>query len=650
MAPKQRPSPPFSLTHCLSRLRQLPPLPTLAALLIVGIWLYSMPTQITAVNDPLPDPTGAFSGILQLMDDSGEFVVAWRTWGITHPPGYPLLSLLANIGTRLLDPFTLYPAVAANLLSFFCAVAALYLLTRPLQALDPSGTAVAAAILLPSFGTLVWLYAVVAEAYAFGLLLAFAMLWLALQLGQRPSAYLLNALGLLFGLAIGHHRTLLFLGPALLLAAWPARHLGWWPWLRAALIGLLSLLIYLYLPIVTLAGSPWVYGRSPATWQGFTDAFLSREYSARLLPPLNIPEILAALHGRLRYLAQEMNPFALSLSLLAILPGLYQPSSRRLTAVLTLAFCGYWLAPVSQSLLIRSYMMILVASLTLAAIWGVGLIALGKWQRGFPLLGCLLSLGSAAYNIHQQHDYIWFHTKDSSASQLIADIAAIPEPSPVVGGVWGPRFFPLAYGKWVSRELAGMQLFDLRADLAGLLQPPPDLLFMEQDLLYAIPPASWQAAYGRAVALSSQGQRLVAIRRHPLIEPQASHPLAANDEIQLISATAVADADQVWLQLGWQARQPISQDYSVFVHVTDQEAIAGPDDLIAQGDRTHPVAGFYPTTSWQTGELVQDNYVIPLPDGRVARNLFLGLYTVADDGRFINHLTYQLQLQPTQAD
>jgi hypothetical protein len=148
-------------------------LPAIALLLIVAVWLHSLPTQITAVNDPLPDPTGEFTGLLQLIDDSGEFIVAWHTWGVVHAPGYPLLSLLANLWTRLIDPLRLYPATVANLLSFFMALGALVLMARPLAQLNRSGTAVAAAFLLPAFGILVWMYAVVAEAYAFGLLLVF---------------------------------------------------------------------------------------------------------------------------------------------------------------------------------------------------------------------------------------------------------------------------------------------------------------------------------------------------------------------------------------------------------------------------------------------------------------------------------------------
>ncbi|GAB4265009.1 MAG: hypothetical protein Kow0080_04740 [Candidatus Promineifilaceae bacterium] len=620
-------------------------LPTAAILIVTAVWLWSMPTTIAIANAPLPDPTGAFNGILQLMDDSGEFVIAWHTWGVTHAPGYPLLGLVANLGTRLLDPLRLYPAAAAHLLSFFFAMGAFWLLTRPFSRLEPSGAAVAAVWLLPAFGILVWLYAVVAEAYAFGLLLAAAVLYTALQLGESPSTHRLYLLGLLFGLAVGHHRTLLFLGPALLLAAWPARRLGWRHWLAAATLAAMSLLVYLYLPVVAWAGSPWVYGRSPTTWAGFTDALLAREYSARLMPPTTLPEIAGALYGRLQYLAQEMSTAGLAVGIAGFIPAFIHPATRRLAAVLLLAFCGYWLAPVSQGLLIRSYMMILAASLILAAAWGAGLTALGKLRPWLPMVGLLITAAIAANNFRTHQPYIWFHTKDQSGTQMIADAAQLPGDHPVVGEVWGPRFFPLAFGKLVTGELAHIRLYDLRGDLGGLPSPPPDVINVNEETLYAIPLPQWEQRYGTAVSLSSQGKQMVAVRKQPEIAPIMTTPLAATAELQLLSASAELTADNnLFIKLQWQATSSPTQDYSVFIHVSDKAQIASADDIFAQGDRAHPVAGFYPTTHWQTGELVQDNYLIPLPAGKTPQLAAIGLYTVSPDGQFTNYLRYEMPI------
>ncbi len=619
-------------------------LPLAALLVIAAVWLYSLPTQVTAVNDPLPDPTGEFTGLLQLIDDSGEFIVAWHTWGVVHAPGYPLLSLLANLWVRLIDPLRLYPATAANLLSFFSALAALLLMVWPFTRLDRWGTAVAAALLLPAFGILVWMYAVVAEAYAFGLLLAFGLIVLALALGEQPTKRRLLLLGFLFGLAVGHHRTLIFLGPALLAAAWPALKLGWRVWLGSALLSAASLLIYLYLPLVAWAGSPWIYGRSPTNWEGFADAFFAREYSYRLLPPTTLPEIGAALYGRFQYLAQELSSLGLAAGLFGFVPGLLHPQTRRLAAVLLIAFGGYLLAPISQGLLIRSYMMILVASVILAAAWGAGLVALGQWQRSLPLLGLLLTAFIAFQNVSANQAYILFHTKDETGQQLIQDAAVLSGERPLVGEIWSPRFFPLAYGQLVTGELAHVDLVDLRGDLSGLPDAPPPLIYVSREVLYAVPPDQWAERYGTAVSLSSHGQRMVAIRPSAVTNPLAPQPLAVSEEIQLVAATVDRGNDgALFVELQWQASQPPTRNYSVFVHVTDRAQILGPDDLVAQQDNIHPVGGFYPTTNWQAGELVQDNYHIPLPPERTVQKITVGLYTVAEDGRFTNHLTYELR-------
>ncbi|MBK8986685.1 MAG: hypothetical protein IPM39_11485 [Chloroflexi bacterium] len=136
---------------------------------------------------------------------------------------------------------------------------------------------------------------------------------------------------------------------------------------------------------------------------------------------------------------------------------------------------------------------------------------------------------------------------------------------------------------------------------------------------------------------------MIAVRPTPLLAAIADRPLAATDTVQLLAAQAeLADETNLAVTLLWQATGQPEHDYSVFVHVSDQAQILGPDDLIAQGDRRHPAAGFYPTSGWQPGELVQDNYLIPLPANRLPRTVVVGLYTVDENGRFTNYLSYSL--------
>jgi hypothetical protein len=87
----------------------------------VASWRYSPPLAV-----------GVLAGALYLATlcrsvywyDSAEYVTAAYTLGVPHPPGYPLYTLIAHVFTWLPLPV----ALAVNLLSALCAVAALLLL------------------------------------------------------------------------------------------------------------------------------------------------------------------------------------------------------------------------------------------------------------------------------------------------------------------------------------------------------------------------------------------------------------------------------------------------------------------------------------------------------------------------------------------
>jgi hypothetical protein len=83
------------------------------------------------------------------------------------------------------------------------------------------------------------------------------------------------------------------------------------------------------------------------------------------------------------------------------------------------------------------------------------------------------------------------------------------------------------------------------------------------------------------------------------------------------------------LTLTWQAVAPVAGDYTVFVHVLDQDGTK-----IAQQD-TRPCSGDCPTDAWRPGDLIVDRHEISLPAdtaGR-ARRLALGLYLLESGER-----------------
>lgn len=93
-------------------------------------------------------------------------------------------------------------------------------------------------------------------------------------------------------------------------------------------------------------------------------------------------------------------------------------------------------------------------------------------------------------------------------------------------------------------------------------------------------------------------------------------------ELQL-SAQSSDPADcGLRLVLYWQAHAPVSENYTVFVHVL------GPDGRIVAQHDTPPDNGAYPTRRWATEEVVADRIQVPLPDPLPAGPLevLVGMY------------------------
>jgi hypothetical protein len=121
-------------------------------------------------------------------------------------------------------------------------------------------------------------------------------------------------------------------------------------------------------------------------------------------------------------------------------------------------------------------------------------------------------------------------------------------------------------------------------------------------------------------------------------EPQSPLDLRLGDQVQLLGySPACTDlsnpaaslegqpGEVLAFTLHWQAEQVIEQDYTVFVQLLDEQG-----NLQAQIDR-FPVAGFQPTSIWEPGSQIRDNYGLDLPTelspGRY--QLIVGLYLPA---------------------
>ena len=137
---------------------------------------------------------------------------------------------------------------------------------------------------------------------------------------------------------------------------------------------------------------------------------------------------------------------------------------------------------------------------------------------------------------------------------------------------------------------------------------------------------------------------LAQVRVHKTAEPTVLNPkpLARwTNGIQLAAATVTRDAANrpVGVQVQWQATQVIQQNYTVFVQLLDANG-----KLLAQIDQ-QPQQGQFPTSTWQPGDLLADEYQFaqlpPAQTGAQWGQLIIGLYDQAQ-----KRLAVQAEGQP----
>ena len=84
------------------------------------------------------------------------------------------------------------------------------------------------------------------------------------------------------------------------------------------------------------------------------------------------------------------------------------------------------------------------------------------------------------------------------------------------------------------------------------------------------------------------------------------------------------------MTLYWLGLRRPDKDYKVFVHLRD----LADQQMISQHD-SDPVYGFTPTTRWESGELMADEHLLPLPKDVKPGiyQLWVGMYDAATGTR-----------------
>ena len=229
--------------------------------------------------------------------DSGEFQVAAAGWGILHPPGYPLYTVLGALWVRLIPLGSI--AFRLNLLSALLAALTLVLVMEAVRQWAkrwglPRSAALTgglgAALLLGTAPTF-WAQATTANirmptllfvAWGFVALARYRASVTESESHLKTDPALLS-LALAVGLGVGHHPSLIFVAvgwvvylllvdPVLL---WRSRR--WWK--AVPVVALAWLLPQLYIPIRGAMADVPLAGENLATWQGFWFHVLARGFA-----------------------------------------------------------------------------------------------------------------------------------------------------------------------------------------------------------------------------------------------------------------------------------------------------------------------------------------------------------------------------------
>jgi hypothetical protein len=128
--------------------------------------------------------------------------------------------------------------------------------------------------------------------------------------------------------------------------------------------------------------------------------------------------------------------------------------------------------------------------------------------------------------------------------------------------------------------------------------------------------------------------------------PEAPVAICGDNQITLLSAVpagAPVPGGQVKLLTRWQALRPIDQDYTVFFHAV------GPDGRRWGQQDTMPQNGKLPTSSWQPGQVIEDQYQLTLAaDAPVSSDFryLLGLYQWQTGARLTSGTDDKVVLTP----
>jgi hypothetical protein len=593
--------------------------------------------------------------------DMGELTTASYVLGIAHNTGYPLYILLGKL-------FTLFPigdvAYRVNLMSAVFASLTVALVFLIIAELTRNRAAALIGALTVAFSSTLWASANWAESYPLNAFSTALITWLLLRWRTTGQVWYVRLALLAFGLSIGNHRLIVLLAPGILLFLWAARgRLSIGHWLQLALLFLLGLSVYLYLPIRGSQG-PSLNWAQPANLSTYWHMFLtgdsgSEHWNFAFLGRLNILALFP-LH--------EVTAFGLILAAIGLVSALKRD---RLFAAYSLLLCA------SIGLLVLTYMIhnvfnYFIPAYLMVGVWiGYGVDAilsfvtrqagLGAFQLSAVRPGLRWSLAALVLAslpvvlfarslpaVDRSHDYSAYDFARTTLervepnSTIVADTwAASPlwyvqlvegyrrdvfvSPALSVPGEDVGAFVARQFEKGRPVYVAAGLLDNLDAIQGEYYVQPVVLDGIETMLTNVLPKPEYKDD------LVPRGSVYRVLQDRPTLSvadvpPPAQVDMAFGDAVSLVGfltdPQVAKRGDVLEVSYYWRLESPAEGHLQATVFFTDQDETLQVRYGFPLWWQSHELGGgLYPTSQWGVGEIVKEDYYVLVP-----RNIEPGLY------------------------
>ena len=564
--------------------------------------------------------------------DAGEFQLVIPLLGIAHPPGYALYTLLGRL-------FTLLPlremAYRVNVYGAVCGAAALALVMRCTYRVSGSrwGGLLAALALgtTPTF----WAQSTTANIRSLMALLTALSLWLLIEYLDAGRERWLTLFAFTFGLSVGHHGSLAFLGipfVGAILGREPSLIRSPRRWVKPVAAFAASFLVLLYLPVRS-AMQPAFDPTPIRTAADFLNHVLARGFRGDMFYFRTPEELTARASIWANIMALEFGPW---LSLAMPLAALALLGSRRHrlglaalggAAVINIFLALTYRAPQTVEYLIPSYVALAILLGSGAGLWAEKARLRGQGVLGSGILALLITL--ALFQGATTYPSMRALSQDRSERTYAETLLRNAPAGALILANWHH-----ATALWYLQYVEG-----LRPDVTVQYVYPQGAKPNETVWLEAVSEAIASRPVivtNRYYAYDQTDYRWIPfhgawlVHRGPLWEvPPDLIPREAlcGEVIRILGYqlddTTLTPGENVSLRIYWTPLKPLEADYSSFVQ------LLGPGGVMGQGDIPQPTRTYLPS------EVRVDAYEFPLllQAAPGTYRLITGFYTV-EDGRW----------------